>query len=572
MRKNASLLNIIRRFPLPNASLFPTSTILRSWDLDLIPPIISYVGRLGASEKGIDILLEAVTILLECALPPFCLWIVGGSREQAQKLKEELLESPKLARLFAAGRLILWQRVDPSALPEIYSRSAAVVMPSRRESFGMVAIQAMACGTPVVASDVGGLQHVVLDKVSGIKFPINDAQALAWILFHLIIHRPLTRILGEESMLWARTAFQQEVIFDRLLAVYQGRELSPHVLEDPLTYQRTRQRERIREEIQRDTFIRMLGSSRNLVAETRQADGTPIAVKVFVEPMESEGSQFLIPDGLHTLGAETSRHRTLLHQDNPWVVPIVQVRTSSIHFKLAGPREHISLQQAVLQATKVGAHLTNPSEEAVRACHIALTSLLEQPDLERLGSFDRVASVLNASINGRPDIFVRCDPRAELVRDLLHLKMPFWPMAREPRRQWSGILERSLVLCESVDIQPEGCHGDAKMDHILICNGKRVMCDLEESRIVFGPLDAVSFILRDRLWVGMSSPDPEKAVEDLIGLFDSPIRCCLGVQWMVVQVLFRSVQEALWGRPQPLEKAPILLFRLIDTANSMFRS
>ena len=64
-------------------------------------------------------------------------------------------------------------------LPYYYSAAEAVVVPSHYESFGMVALEAMACGTPVVASQVGGLAFLVQDGVTGYTVPVDDPQALA---------------------------------------------------------------------------------------------------------------------------------------------------------------------------------------------------------------------------------------------------------------------------------------------------------------------------------------------------------------------------------------------------------
>ena len=59
-------------------------------------------------------------------------------------------------------------------LPYYYSAAEVVVMPSHYESFGMVALEAMACGTPVIASQVGGLAFLVQDGVTGYTVPAED--------------------------------------------------------------------------------------------------------------------------------------------------------------------------------------------------------------------------------------------------------------------------------------------------------------------------------------------------------------------------------------------------------------
>ena len=79
----------------------------------------------------------------------------------------------------------------------------ATVLPSHYESFGMVALEAMACGIPVVASRVGGLQTTVRDGVTGLLVPDHDPAALAGALDRLLGDPDLRFRLGREGVQWA---------------------------------------------------------------------------------------------------------------------------------------------------------------------------------------------------------------------------------------------------------------------------------------------------------------------------------------------------------------------------------
>jgi D-inositol-3-phosphate glycosyltransferase len=81
-------------------------------------------------------------------------------------------------------------------LPHYYAAADVVVVPSHYESFGMVALEAQACGTPVVASRVGGLPAVVDDGVSGLLVPHDDPDALAASLEHLLSDEALRVQMG----------------------------------------------------------------------------------------------------------------------------------------------------------------------------------------------------------------------------------------------------------------------------------------------------------------------------------------------------------------------------------------
>jgi D-inositol-3-phosphate glycosyltransferase len=77
-----------------------------------------------------------------------------------------------------------------------------VVVPSHYESFGMVALEAMACGAPVIASDVGGLSFSVSDGFNGYLVPNGDPDALAYKVTLLLKFEGLRNQLGEQARRW----------------------------------------------------------------------------------------------------------------------------------------------------------------------------------------------------------------------------------------------------------------------------------------------------------------------------------------------------------------------------------
>ena len=113
----------------------------------------------------------------------------------------------------------LGQRSQDS-LPYYYSAAEMVIMPSHYESFGMVALESMACGKPVIASLVGGLIHLVEDGVTGYHVPVEDPQTLSQRISGLLDDRALRYRMGHDAFAFAKK-FGWETISTRMVDIYQ---------------------------------------------------------------------------------------------------------------------------------------------------------------------------------------------------------------------------------------------------------------------------------------------------------------------------------------------------------------
>ncbi len=143
---------------------------------------IAYVGLINVN-KGIDTLLHAMTRVAE-RNPNARLVLVGGSYYRDTRLQEERLK--QLARELALdGRVTFVGRRPPDEVAKVMRESAVVVLPSRAETFGAVLVEALASGTPVVATASGGPQEIVTDEVGRIV-PADDPEALADALLNVL--------------------------------------------------------------------------------------------------------------------------------------------------------------------------------------------------------------------------------------------------------------------------------------------------------------------------------------------------------------------------------------------------
>ena len=182
-----------------DTELFQPMSQAAAKDLLELPPesALLYVGRLEPI-KGLETLLEAMARIGGSAR----LYIVGGDSDEPSGPHAARLRT-RVAALGLDRRVRFLGAQPQRRLRYFYAAAEATVMPSYYESFGMVALEAMACGSPVVASRVGGLTTTVKDGVTGYLVPEGDAVALSERLERLL-HDPETRArLGREATRWA---------------------------------------------------------------------------------------------------------------------------------------------------------------------------------------------------------------------------------------------------------------------------------------------------------------------------------------------------------------------------------
>ncbi len=186
--------------------------------------MILFVGRIQPL-KGIDTLMRAMKRVVN-QYPDFrenlCVSIIGGDPQPDSEL--ERMEFERLNRLQAelgiSDLVTFLGAKDQDTLVYYYSAAEMVVMPSHYESFGMVALEAMACGTPVIGSDVGGLSFSIEDGFNGYLVPGKDPDALADKIALLLRHASLRDHLGEQAIRWAER-YAWTYIADEILDVYE---------------------------------------------------------------------------------------------------------------------------------------------------------------------------------------------------------------------------------------------------------------------------------------------------------------------------------------------------------------
>jgi D-inositol-3-phosphate glycosyltransferase len=180
--------------------------------------IILFVGRIEPL-KGIDILISAAAQLHDDE--NFQVLIVGGDARTEQQVAELRAHAERLG---IDHHVSFVGAVDHEALPLYYNAADVCVVPSYYESFGLVAIESMACGTPVVASRVGGLTTTISDGQTGYLIPWRCPEPFAERLELLLDNDELRASFGRaaheavQRFRWSNVADTVSAMYESLLA------------------------------------------------------------------------------------------------------------------------------------------------------------------------------------------------------------------------------------------------------------------------------------------------------------------------------------------------------------------
>ena len=177
-----------------------------------------FVGRVEPL-KGIDNIFEALAEIRQ-TLPTLAdklrLCIIGGDPDPDTG-GEEMQRLLILRDLLSLGDIVHFAGAQQqSDLPNYYRAAEALIMPSDYESFGMVALEAMASGTPVIASEVGGLAFLVEDGVTGYHVPVREPTVLAERIMQLLT-QPEQHAQMRQAAVDLAQGYGWSIIVDQLL-------------------------------------------------------------------------------------------------------------------------------------------------------------------------------------------------------------------------------------------------------------------------------------------------------------------------------------------------------------------
>jgi len=191
--------------------------------------LVLFVGRIEPL-KGLETLIRAISWRRTFKPGQVTLAIIGGDPNVSpQEMTAEMARIQQLCDDLCMGRMVVFlSKRAQDTLPYYYSAADVLVMPSHYESFGMVALEAMACGTPVIASEVGGLAFLVKDGETGYHVPDQDPEALCDKLLILLSDPHQRETMGLRAAVyakdyaWANVAAQIMDVYKSLIGGKEG--------------------------------------------------------------------------------------------------------------------------------------------------------------------------------------------------------------------------------------------------------------------------------------------------------------------------------------------------------------
>lgn len=544
--------------------------------------MFSYVGRLKDSRKGLELFLDALEILWE-SLPAnaFAAWVIGGGDGDTEWAIRSAQARPTLRSEISHGNLIFWGRVENEALPEFYSRSTALVVPSFREQFCIAAVEAMMCGCPVIASKVGGLNDVIVNDRTGNLFERGSVLDLVAIMATYIKCPSVPRWLGKNAASWAKTVFDADTIWPCLESL----------LESPLSFSSSRWRSpsdaffrQILIENSLPVVERLLGS-RVTAFEDRSSspalsfladlEDRSVFVKVYGDRPTSlsylHGSQFSGQPG------EICRERMLmtLHLQGQDFFPavlaydldaaiVIQECASEVHLSSADHTR--ALAREVLSAIRN----FDPLPETIALRGSLRTALLSNPTLDEqvIKKIDDLSVAIHSPLVGGTSRTRRMHPQIELLRIHRFLRSNSFCFPREYCTRALSTIQFVLAAKPLLPVYPLFAHGTLKVEHFLQVRGKTVLCDFDHSGYYCGPVDEAHWI-----WdycIRSLGYHPTAMLKYLRDELSSEDELFLGICWILAFQFNRDLMARARGDSKHLKITIGFLYEFLEATRSVF--
>lgn len=501
-------------------------------------------------------LIDAVCLLDKLDnIPPFQCWLVGGNSEEEAYLRNLPLKHHGLKKLYKQGRWLAWGRVEPTALAELYSRSLVTVVPSHFEQFGLVAIESMVCGTPVIAAKSGGLEETVVPGITGETFPVDNSAALADVLSAYLRNPQKSVWQGTNSILWGKQ-FDSDYAFSRLYSVVSdGKDLGNSLKPTSFNWRKLVVSEFLPEVEQlvahpMSSYEDVSGNSQ--ITFSFKKKNTKLCCKLITPRPHTLTSMLPLPVELFPpVEQKEIVHRYRLFDNSDLCPKLVASSDDGIILSEWLPERKIDYPEKELHIARYFINEFSDFGQKLAESHNRkrLQGMLDgfevKCSLSDILEVDMAAAKANSILTGGVERFHRIHPQLEMHRIRLLLEKNTWVLDPSLITRLKTVVVLVLETFQFVPGQVQLCHGSLKPVHVLQNRDQLVVCDLDNSVYAAGPLDVIHWLYSDgRLLNSLPIPD---AVVNLRKIFADDEEFILGVGWLIVFTIYKLINCTLHG-------------------------
>jgi len=501
--------------------------------------------------------LDSLALMCRLAdVPAFAVWIIGGSDGEAAFVESLIHSRTELSDLHANGALTIWGRLATEALPELYSRSRMVIMPSAREQFGIVGVEAMMCGCPVIATAVGGLPDIVLEGYTGTIVEPDSPAALANAMLGYLRNPDRACREGINARRWALQAFSRDKSYGALAGVYRGAPIPTAFASRSLLRQLDMEELRLRAKTILNTEITAHDvSSSDHSSAIIETPSERFFCKWYRPERSDHISVLPVPASLRRERSLTDYIAVLkFHRENgltPRIIRMPEPDDPMAFFECC-QRASLSKKDTLFQIRRLAEgfrsfRTLDPENPDASRYMDALRSVVAHPTLTQIAEHDLAAAELNARSLGSIPRFYQVHPHVELIRIQLLMREEAWSLPAEIQQRFDGAIAFTLNSGPIPVRLPAICHGSLKPEHLLVnASGAIVACDTDHSRYVVGPIDEVHHVWNEL--TASTSFGTEHAMDRMASLTDSAESFALATSWLLVYLLFDGLLAISLGR------------------------
>jgi Glycosyl transferases group 1 len=540
---------------------FPMDSTLTHSFHDLNPPLISFVGRPGDSRKGLQLFLDAVSCLLSLEdVPRFSVWIIGGAAEEVVVTKALVECRPLLRQALAYGQIVIWGRVETESLPDLYARSFLVVMPSKWEQFGLVALEAMACGTPVVAMNIGGLTDIVIDGYTGVLITDSDSALLANTISAYLRDPQRRHFHGAAAASWVSFGFARERTYSSFVDAYA----TDAAQTDSGFPSAVKQRAILLDQI-KPRLSQLIGED---VLETNDySTGHNVCFEIVTQQKSFFGKWFpaaptrspsVLPLPYFLRAPRSPTELVARYKFNTGNAATPQLKAVSDDDSLIITEwcERAVFPSAIEERTAIRCvaaefhAFAHPRPGPILTQYErALGRVIHEPEVANILEFDQVAARLNSELTGGVLRFGHSHPHIELLRYRKLMEQKTWALPERFHIRAAAAIEYALSQGDAFGLSPLLCHGSLEARHLLLSGGRVVACDLDSCRFAVGPMDEAHYVFSR---ITHKQAGPIAAIRELREITSKP-EFPMASAWLIVYLLFEGLYAITHGKSTGLD-------------------